>query len=71
MEPKRSRSWKSFINRLPSLLNRFDYLGINYAKSAYLIISSSTADLKNKTVKVALKNELQKKIFVMFLAIKV
>ncbi|WP_369753919.1 beta-N-acetylhexosaminidase [Flavobacterium sp. WC2409] len=59
--PKEVRSWKSFINRLPSLLNRFDYLGINYAKSAYLIISSSTADLKNKTVKVALKNELQKK----------
>ena len=58
--PKEVRNWKGFINRLPSLLNRFDYLGINYAKSAYLVIPSSTADLDKKTVKVALKNELNK-----------
>ncbi|MEO8254772.1 MAG: family 20 glycosylhydrolase [Flavobacterium sp.] len=58
--PKETRNWKGFITRLPSLLERYDYLGVNYAKSAYLIIPSSTADLDKKTVKVALKNELQK-----------
>nr|WP_314898067.1 family 20 glycosylhydrolase [uncultured Flavobacterium sp.] len=58
--PKEARNWNDFINRLPSLLKRYDYLGINYAKSAYLVTASSTADLDKKLVKVALKNELQK-----------
>lgn len=58
--PKEARNWDSFIDRLPSLLERYDYLGVNYAKSAYLVTASYTVDLDKKTVKVALKNELQK-----------
>lgn len=58
--PKEARNWNNFIDRLPSLLERYDYLGVNYAKSAYLVTASYIADLDKKTVKVALKNELQK-----------
>ncbi|MDD5150836.1 MAG: family 20 glycosylhydrolase [Flavobacterium sp.] len=54
---KEARNWNDFTNRLPSLLKRYDYLGINYAKSAYLITATSTADLDKKIVKLALKNE--------------
>lgn len=55
--PKEARNWNDFTTRLPSLLERYDYLGINYAKSAYLVAASYTSDLAHKQVKVALKNE--------------
>lgn len=55
--PKEKRNWDDFTTRLFSLLKRYDYLGINYAKSAYLVTASSTADLANKQIKVELKNE--------------
>jgi hexosaminidase len=55
--PKEARNWNDFTTRLPSLLERYDYLGINYAKSAYLVSASYTSDLAHKEVKVALKNE--------------
>jgi hexosaminidase len=55
--PKEARNWNDFTTRLPSLLARFDYLGINYSKSAYLVSAASTAHLDKKLVKVALKNE--------------
>jgi hexosaminidase len=54
---KKTRNWNDFTTRLPSLLERYDYLGINYSKSAYLVAASSTADLEHKQVKVVLKNE--------------
>ncbi|WP_281337177.1 glycoside hydrolase family 20 protein [Flavobacterium eburneipallidum] len=55
--PKEARNWNDFTTRLPSLLARFDYLGINYSKSAYLVSAASKAHLDKKQVKVALKNE--------------
>ena len=55
--PKEARNWNDFTTRLPSLLARFDYLGINYSKSAYLISAASKAILDKKQIKVALKNE--------------
>jgi len=55
--PKTARNWNDFTTRLPSLLARFDYLGINYSKSAYLVSAASTAHLDKKQIKVALKNE--------------
>jgi hexosaminidase len=55
--PKEKRNWNDFTTRLFSLFKRYDYLGVNYAKSAYLVTASSTADLVNKQVKVELKNE--------------
>ena len=54
---KESRNWNDFTTRLKPLLSRYDYLGINYAKSAYLVTASSTADLAKKQVSIALKNE--------------
>ncbi|MDL2142499.1 family 20 glycosylhydrolase [Flavobacterium tructae] len=54
---KENRDWNSFTSRLPSLLQRYDYLGINYAKSAYLVTSSAVADLDKKVINVTLKNE--------------
>lgn len=55
--PKEARNWNDFTKRLPSLLERYDYLGINYAKSSYLVSASYKSDLEHKQVKVALKNE--------------
>lgn len=55
--PKESRNWNDFTTRLTSLLQRYNYLGINYAKSAYLVTASSSADLAQKQVNVTLKNE--------------
>lgn len=55
--PKEARNWNDFTTRLPSLLARFDYLGIHYSKSAYLVSAASTANLDKKQIKVALKNE--------------
>lgn len=54
---KESRNWNDFTTRLMPLLTRYDYLGINYAKSAYLVTASSSADLVKKQINVALKNE--------------
>ncbi|RVT75290.1 beta-N-acetylhexosaminidase [Flavobacterium sufflavum] len=55
--PKEARNWNDFTTRLPSLLARFDYLGINYSKSAYLVSAASKANLDKKQIKIALKNE--------------
>ncbi|PJJ08434.1 hexosaminidase [Flavobacterium sp. 1] len=54
---KENRNWNDFTTRLKPLLIRYDYLGINYAKSAYLVAASSTADLAKKQINVELKNE--------------
>ncbi|MEO8535533.1 MAG: family 20 glycosylhydrolase [Flavobacterium sp.] len=54
---KESRNWDDFTTRLTSLFRRYDLLGINYAKSAYLVTASSTADLAKKQINVTLKNE--------------
>ncbi|URC11746.1 family 20 glycosylhydrolase [Flavobacterium sp. B183] len=54
---RENRDWNNFTSRLPSLLQRYDYLGINYAKSAYLVTSSAVADLDKNVINVTLKNE--------------
>ncbi|MBS7256626.1 glycoside hydrolase family 20 protein [Flavobacterium branchiicola] len=54
---KENRNWEDFSARLAKQFKRYDYLGINYAKSAYLVTASSTADLTKKQINVTLKNE--------------
>jgi len=54
---KEQRNWNDFTTRLFSMFKRYDYLGINYAKSAYLVTATSTADLSKKQINVELKNE--------------
>ena len=54
---KENKNWGDFTSRLPSMMRRYEYLGINYAKSAYLVTASSSVDLDKKMVNVVLKNE--------------
>lgn len=54
---KESRNWNDFTTRLAPLLMRYEYMGINYAKSAYLVTASSSADLTKKQINLSLKNE--------------
>lgn len=54
---KESRNWEDFSARLGTMFNRYDALGINYAKSSYLITTSSTVDMTTKKVFLSLKNE--------------
>ncbi|WP_281635536.1 glycoside hydrolase family 20 protein [Flavobacterium marginilacus] len=57
---KESRNWDDFSSRLGALFQRYDYLGINYAKSAYLIVASSKVDIASKKVSISLQNEFPK-----------
>lgn len=54
---KENKNWNDFTARLMPMLKRYDYLGINYAKSAYLVTVSSSADLTKKQINLSLKNE--------------
>ncbi|ALJ04186.1 beta-N-acetylhexosaminidase [Pseudalgibacter alginicilyticus] len=55
--PKASRNWDDFSNRLISMFQRYDYLGINYAKSSFIVTSDMKIDVQNKTVSLILHNE--------------
>jgi hexosaminidase len=55
--PKESRNWEDFSSRIFSMFKRYDYLDINYAKSAYLVTADATVNLENKTASVTLQNE--------------
>ncbi|TVZ57519.1 hexosaminidase [Flavobacteriaceae bacterium MAR_2010_105] len=55
--PKESRDWEDFSSRIVTMFERFDYLGINYAESAYLVMEDVQINLDNKEVTVSLKNE--------------
>ena len=55
--PIESRNWEDFSSRIVTMFDRYDYLGINYAKSAYLVMEDVKIDMDTKQVSVALKNE--------------
>ncbi|MGY5354090.1 glycoside hydrolase family 20 protein [Wenyingzhuangia sp. IMCC45467] len=55
--PKEARDWSDFSARIPFLFKRFDYLNINYSKSAYLITAKSSVDINTKKVYLTLQNE--------------
>ena len=55
--PKLSRNWQDFYSRIVAMFKRFDYLGINYSKSAYLILDNVSIDMHSKEVSVEFKNE--------------
>jgi len=55
--PKDLRDWNNFSTRVTSLFKRYDHLGINYAKSAYLVTADTQINIENKAVEVLLKNE--------------
>ncbi|MEN8126005.1 MAG: family 20 glycosylhydrolase [Bacteroidota bacterium] len=55
--PKELRDWNDFSDRIKVMFNRYEFLGINYAKSSYLLTASSEADLKRMSVQLKLQNE--------------
>lgn len=55
--PKELRDWNYFTNRITSMFKRYELLGINYAKSAYLVTADTQINLAENTVEVLLKNE--------------
>lgn len=55
--PKASRNWEDFSTRVVTLFKRYDYMGINYAKSSYLVMHDVQIDMNTKEVSLALKNE--------------
>jgi hexosaminidase len=55
--PKESLNWEGFSSRLITMFNRYNYLGINYAKSAYLVTANTSVNLTSKTVSLTLQNE--------------
>ncbi|WP_372793461.1 family 20 glycosylhydrolase, partial [Lutibacter sp.] len=54
---KELRNWDDFSSRIITMFNRYDYLGINYAKSAYLVTANTAINLEKKVMEVILKNE--------------
>ncbi|WP_406683798.1 glycoside hydrolase family 20 protein [Seonamhaeicola sp. MEBiC1930] len=55
--PKDAKDWDEFSGRLKSIMNRYEYLDINYAKSAFIITSEVEADIESKSVALSLSNE--------------
>ncbi len=58
--PKKLRDWDDFSARILPMFKRYEYLGINYAKSAYLITANTKINMENKSVELQLKNEFPK-----------
>lgn len=55
--PKKLKDWGRFSNRVTSMFKRYELLGINYAKSSYLVTANTSVDLESKTVSLSLQNE--------------
>nr|WP_321413587.1 family 20 glycosylhydrolase [uncultured Allomuricauda sp.] len=54
---KESKDWKDFTRRLEKQFERYDSMGINYSKSAYLITSTATVDMDTEEINLSLSNE--------------
>ncbi len=55
--PKELRNWDDFSMRINTMFKRYDFLNINYAKSAYLVTPEAKANLENMSVHMTLRNE--------------
>ena len=58
--PKKRRDWDSFSERIISMFKRYESLGINFAKSVYLVTADTKMNIEEKVVEVILKNEFSK-----------
>lgn len=59
--PIKNKDWNSFSSRLvSSLFKRYDYQGVNYAKSAYAITSETKVNDQTNKIDVTFKNEFTK-----------
>lgn len=55
--PIKLRDWNDFTKRLKTQFKRYEALGINYSKSAYLVTAEMDVNLEKKAVSMELKNE--------------
>lgn len=55
--PKELRNWDDFSTRIVSMFKRYDYLGLNYAKSVYLLTADTKVNLEKKQINLSLQNE--------------
>jgi hexosaminidase len=53
------RDWSNFSKRTTSMFNRYEYLGINYSKSAFLVTEDVKIDIGTKKAEIHLKNEFE------------
>ncbi|MFI2742120.1 family 20 glycosylhydrolase [Zhouia sp. PK063] len=51
------KDWKDFSKRVQEQFKRYDFAGINYAKSAYAVMSHDSAAIANKKIVVKLTTE--------------
>ncbi|WP_369872393.1 family 20 glycosylhydrolase [Aquimarina sp. Aq78] len=54
---KNQKNWDDFSKRITSMFQRYEYLGINYAKSSYLIRPEVETNLEKKSVSLTLQSE--------------
>jgi len=55
--PKESRNWDDFSTRMLSMFERYENLGMNYAKSVYLITANTKMNLETNQLEITLQNE--------------
>ncbi|MCX2681625.1 family 20 glycosylhydrolase [Galbibacter sp. EGI 63066] len=56
---KEERDWNEFTTRIIPMFDRFEAMGINYAKSIYTIREEAIVDEKTGNVSVSLSNEIK------------
>lgn len=55
--PEKKQDWKDFSGRLQQMFPRLEFMGINYACSAYDVTAETEADLEEKQLQLKLKTE--------------
>ncbi len=55
--PKELRNWEDFSSRIINTFERYEYKGINYAKSAFLVTANIEGNIEDKSVRMTLQNE--------------
>ena len=55
--PKESRDWSDFSRRIQNMFERYDAMGVNYAKSAYQITANTKIDIEKGNLTIELENE--------------
>ncbi len=55
--PRTDRNWDEFSSRLIAMFKRYDFQGVNYAKSTYTISAETKVNDTTNVISLALKNE--------------
>jgi len=56
--PKAKKNWDNFAQRMTTQMLRYDALGINYAKSAFLVSFETEFKEANKKLRLTMKTEM-------------